>query len=109
MNYGAAGLRTSGDTHPAEEGTDFGERASGDVHPAGAVAGFVFYNVGRNNTEVYAQRWGKLEQLSNDLAQIFLDTENTIHVLCISEFGSMEQNIDAVFKDGAASRRLHPL
>ena len=110
MNDGAARLRTSGDAHPAEEGTDFGERASGDVHPAGAVAGFAFYNVGRQNKEVYAKKWkDRLETLSDDLAKIFRDADNRIHVLCISEFGAMDKNIDDELKDGARSGKLHPL
>ena len=67
LNDDAAKLRTSGDTPPADEGTDFGEHASGDVHPAGAVAGFGFYNVGRENKEVDAKKWeSRLATLSDD-------------------------------------------
>ena len=38
MNESASKQRISGDTHPAEDGTDFGQHVSSDVHPAGAVA-----------------------------------------------------------------------
>ena len=90
--------------------TDFGERASGDVHPAAAVAGFGFYNVRRQNAEVHGRNWERsLQKLLVDLAKIFLDTENKIHVLCISEFGSMEDNIDYELKVGAEGGRTHRL
>ena len=97
MTDDAARLRTSGDVHPAEE-------------PAGAVAGFAFYNVGRQNAEVYANNWkNRLKALSEDLSRIFCEADNTIHVLCISEFGNMEKNIDQVVKSGAECGILHAM
>ena len=103
MNSSTAQHIYSGDTHLAEEDIDWSQNTSGDAHPAGVIAGFAWYNLRLQNADVYTKKkWERrLSQLLNDLQRAFGNACHRIHVLCISEFGSMVQNIDDVFQEGA--------
>ena len=74
----------------------------------GALAGFAFYNVGRQNAEVYAKKWKQtLERLTDDVGKCFCQEDTPIHVLCISEFGSMMKSIDEKLMEGAVGKKGH--